>query len=134
MLVSFWVGGGLPVLFVSVMRVGVLGARAFVCSPCLWRLCGSGVGLCFACARCCVCGVSVLSLVACPRLCRLGFVAGVCCGWATASPGRGSGLQSPAISGWGLLLVVVCGSWPFLAEGGGCGSPQPQAGVHRFWW
>ena len=38
-------------------------------------------------------------------------------------------MQFPAIPGWGLLLVVVAGPSPILAEGLGCSSPPFLAGV-----
>ena len=100
-LVLLGLGGGFPVLFVFVARAGVRGARAFVCFVWLWCLCWwwcgwCDVGVSSACAgvRACVRVVCRWSLVACPRLPRLGLAAGicvgvvgVCCGWSLATPG-----------------------------------------------
>ena len=43
-------------------------------------------------------------------------------------------MQLPAIPGWGLLLVLVGGPLPILAEGPGCTSPLFLAGICCCWW
>ena len=88
---------------------GAGGACASVYCVCLWGSCWWRPWWCMLCARGCVCGVLVVRLGACPRLC---------------------GLDLPAMCECG-----GCVSWSLspLAVGPGCGSPPLLAGVCCWW-
>ena len=55
-------------------------------------------------------------------------------GWSLTNPGWGPLVQLPAIPGWRLLVVLVVGGpSPFLADGPGGSSPPFLAGICCWW-
>ena len=100
--------------------------------------CGVGVSSAFAGVPGCVCVVSCLSVVGCPRLSwfglRLVFV-WVLLACAVGPPpllAEGPGCIAPRLLAGVCHCAAVVGLLPLLAEGIGCGAPQTLAGVRRW--
>ena len=117
--------------------VFVLSCVFCVCGSCVGGGRGGGRGVCCVFAGACVVRWLCVLLRA-PTFPGSGLrlcvgVGVVCCG---PSPVLAEGLawvQVPATPDWGLLVVVVGGTSPLLAEGRGCGFPPILAGVHWLW-
>ena len=138
-------GGGcwVPVVWVCVCCVcGAGGACALVCGVRLW---GGGavgvVGMCVVCTLGRVCGVLVVRLGACPRLCGRGLAALFGVGAVCRAPPPVSAVWFPAPLGWGLLVVCPLAvpfacrppSVSFPCRLGRCFSGVVP-GPSRLWW